>query len=86
MEFVVMEKKLHMWIKFVFLDKMEILGIEKRKVDKQGRLIIPPDWSDQLGESRDVLIVKGKGFLKIIPLKRGGLTSFFDSVDLRIEP
>ena len=64
---------------------MGIIGIEKRKVDKQGRLIIPPDWRDQLGESREVLVLKGEGFLKIIPLKKGDLTAFFDSVDLGID-
>ena len=58
-------------------------GVEVRKVDKQGRLIIPADWrKDELKDSDEVFIIKEKGFLKIVPKKRVNLRRFFDSVDL----
>ena len=60
-------------------------GVEVRKVDKQGRLIIPADWrKDELKDSDEVFIIKEEGFLKIIPKKRADLKKFFDSIDLGI--
>lgn len=58
-------------------------GVEIRKVDKQGRLIIPADWRRyELKDSNEVFVIKEKGFLKIVPKKRVDLRKFFDSVDL----
>ncbi len=69
-----------MWI------DMTTYGVEVRKVDKQGRLVLPTDWREsELGDSREVLVIKGRGYLKLIPKKRRDLTRFFDSVDLGVE-
>ncbi len=69
-----------MWI------DMAIYGVEVRKVDRQGRLVLPPDWREsELGDSREVLVIKGRGYLKLIPRRRRDLTRFFDSVDLGVE-
>jgi len=58
-------------------------GVEIRKVDKQGRLIIPKDWrKSELKDVQEVFILKEKGYLKIIPKKKVDLKKFFDSVDL----
>ena len=43
-------------------------GVEKKKVDEQGR--------------KEVFVIKGKGYLKIVPKKKVDLTKFFDSADL----
>ncbi len=60
-----------------------IFGIELKKVDEQGRLVIPSDWrAEELKETREVFIIKGKGYLKIVPKKKIDLTKFFDSADL----
>jgi bifunctional DNA-binding transcriptional regulator/antitoxin component of YhaV-PrlF toxin-antitoxin module len=51
-------------------------------VDEQGRIVLPLDWrTRELNESKDVIIIKGKGFLKIIPKKKIDITKFFDDLD-----
>ena len=61
-------------------------GVEIRKVDSQGRLILPADWREsEIGESRELYVVKRKGYLKIIPKKQVDLTINFDRVDLGVE-
>ncbi len=58
-------------------------GVEIKKVDKQGRLILPLDWrKEALKDTDDVFVIKEKGILKIIPKKKPDLTKYFDSVDL----
>ncbi|MEM1512892.1 MAG: hypothetical protein QXN15_10095 [Candidatus Jordarchaeales archaeon] len=62
-----------------------IHGVEVKKVDEQGRIVLPADWRQkELGESREVIVIKGEGVLKIIPKKRVDLTRFFDSIDLGV--
>jgi len=60
-----------------------IYGIERKKVDEQGRFVLPLDWrAEELKGSREVFVIKGKGYLKIVPRKKVDLTRFFDSADL----
>ncbi|RLG58318.1 MAG: AbrB/MazE/SpoVT family DNA-binding domain-containing protein [Candidatus Hydrothermarchaeota archaeon] len=60
-----------------------IYGIEIKKVDNQGRFILPSDWRiKELKNSKEVFVIKGKGYLKIIPKRKIDLTKFFDSIDL----
>ena len=43
-----------------------IYGIEKEKVDEQGRFVLPSDWrAEELKGSREVFVIKGKGYLKM---------------------
>lgn len=61
-------------------------GVEIKKVDAQGRLILPIDWREtELKESKDVYIIKQKGYLKIIPKRRVDLTLSFDKIDLGVD-
>ena len=58
-------------------------GVEVRRIDSQGRLILPADWREaEVGESRELFIVKRRGYLKIIPKRKVDLTKNFDKVDL----
>ncbi len=60
-----------------------IYGVEIKKVDNQGRFILPSDWRiKELKNSKEVFVIKGKGYLKIIPKRKIDLTKFFDSIDL----
>jgi len=64
---------------------MEV-GVEVKKVDSQGRLILPADWREsEVGESRELYVVKRKGYLKIVPKRRVDLTENFDKVDLGVD-
>ncbi|MFH2111950.1 MAG: AbrB family transcriptional regulator [Candidatus Bathyarchaeota archaeon] len=61
-------------------------GVEIKKVDSQGRIFLPANWRNrELQEERIVYILKREGYLKIIPKKRGDLTSLFDKLDLGVE-
>lgn len=63
-----------------------IYGVDLKKVDTQGRLILPTDWRKaEIGPSREVFVVKRKGFLKLIPKQSIDLTEDFDSIDLGVE-
>lgn len=64
---------------------MEI-GVDVRKVDSQGRLILPADWrKSEIAGAREVYVIKRKGSLKILPKRKVDLTALFDNVDLGVE-
>ncbi|NOZ77239.1 MAG: AbrB family transcriptional regulator [Euryarchaeota archaeon] len=61
-------------------------GIEVKKVDRQGRFVIPSDWRKrEMVDTDEVFLLKKKGFLKIIPKRKISLTKFFDKVDLDVD-
>ena len=61
-------------------------GVELKKVDEQGRFILPADWREaELNENREVYVIKRKGYLKLIPKRRVDLTECFDKVDLGVK-
>jgi bifunctional DNA-binding transcriptional regulator/antitoxin component of YhaV-PrlF toxin-antitoxin module len=62
------------------------IGVEVKKVDAQGRLILPADWRKaELSESKELYIIKRKGYLKIVPKRRVDLTENFDKIDLGVD-
>jgi hypothetical protein len=61
-------------------------GVEVKKMDTQGRLILPADWREsELGETKEVFVIKRKGYLKLVPKRQIDLTECFDQVDLGVE-
>jgi len=55
---------------------------ELRKVDSQGRIVLPQYWREkELKDSDEVIIMEEKGILKIIPQKKIDLTQFFDTLE-----
>jgi bifunctional DNA-binding transcriptional regulator/antitoxin component of YhaV-PrlF toxin-antitoxin module len=61
-------------------------GVEVKKVDAQGRIILPADWREaEVGESKELYMIKRKGYLKLVPKRRVDLTECFDKVDLGVE-
>jgi len=72
-------------ISYLWCISLEV-GVEVKKIDSQGRLILPVDWREsEVGENRELYIVKRKGYLKLIPKRRIDLTEDFDKVDLGVE-
>ena len=62
------------------------IGVEVRKVDSQGRLILPADWREsEISGRREVYVIKRRQYLKILPKRKVDLTEFFDSVDLGVK-
>ena len=65
---------------------LDYFGVEVKKVDAQGRLILPADWREsEIGGNKELYVIKRKGYLKLIPKKRIDLTQCFDKVDLRVQ-
>ena len=61
-------------------------GVEVKKLDSQGRIILPADWREtEVGETREVYVIKRKGYLKLVPKRRVDLTECFDKVDLSVD-
>ena len=61
-------------------------GVEVKKVDAQGRLILPADWREsEIGESKEIYVIKRKGYLKLIPKRHIDLTQCFDKADLGVQ-
>jgi len=53
------------------------MDVKVRKLDPQGRLLIPGDWRrEALGGSNEVVIMKFKDHIKVTPLIRRSLTEF----------
>ena len=59
-------------------------AIEVRKVDGQGRVLLPSEWRE-LGQAKEVIILSQGDHLKIVPKKKVDLTKFFDKVDLGVD-
>jgi len=58
------------------------INTEIRKVDSQGRIVLPRKWrKNELKGGNEVIIIEDKGILKIIPKKKIDLTQFFDSIE-----
>ena len=60
--------------------------VEIKKIDSQGRLILPWDWrEDQLRGISEVYVIKRRGYLKVLPKRTLDLRKFFDKADLGVE-
>lgn len=47
---------------------------------------MPLDWREaEIGESRELYVIKRKGYLKLVPKRRVDLTLYFDKVDLGVD-
>ncbi|KKM82333.1 hypothetical protein LCGC14_1320680 [marine sediment metagenome] len=58
------------------------INTEIRKVDSQGRIVLPLKWREkELKNEDEVIIIEDEGILKIIPKKKIDLTKFFDSLE-----
>ena len=61
-------------------------GFEVKKMDSHGRIILPADWREaKVEESREMYVIKRKGYLKLVPKRRVDLTEYFDKVDLGVK-
>jgi hypothetical protein len=60
--------------------------VELKKLDSQGRIILPVDWLEtEVDASREVYVIKRKGYLKVVPKRKIDLTKCFDKVDLSVK-
>ena len=58
------------------------MNTEIKKVDSQGRIVLPHKWREkELQDIDEVIIIEEEGILRIIPKKKIDLTQFFDSLE-----
>ena len=77
-------KSIQKWKSILLGGIME--NAELRKVDSQGRIVLPADWrASEIKHSNEVIVIKYKGYLKIIPKKNQNFASYFDSVEFENE-
>lgn len=60
------------------------MNVKVRKMDEQGRIVIPKKWRDEHSE-RDFVIKMEGDEIKMIPLKSTDLTEYFDSIEVDLE-
>jgi len=61
-------------------------NIELKKVDAQGRIVLPLEWRDaELKDNQEVLVIRENDVLRIVPKRRIDLTQFFDTLDFGID-
>lgn len=60
------------------------MGIKVRKMDEQGRIVVPKEWRDEHDERKFVIKMEGDE-MKMIPLKSNDLTKYFDSIEVELE-
>ena len=54
------------------------LNVYERKVDRQRRIAMPPDWN-----YAEVMVFEGENELKIVPKSREKLLKMIDSIPVR---
>jgi len=60
-------------------------GVILKKVDRQGRLVLPRDWLEsEVEPTRQVYILKRKGYLKVMAKRTVDLTEDFDKIDVGV--
>jgi len=58
------------------------MNTEIKKVDSQGRIVLPRNWREkELKNGDEVIIMEEEGILKIIAKKKVDLTQFFDKLE-----
>ncbi len=60
-------------------------NVEIRRVDSQGRLVLPRDWRmATLSKTKEVYIITHENYLRVIPKRKANIIELFDKVDLSI--
>ncbi len=54
-----------------------------KKVDRQGRIVLPKEWRDKWGDEVVVVVFEDK--IEILPRKRPELDRFFDIIEIEVK-
>lgn len=60
-------------------------SVEIKEIDRQGRIIIPKKWREELLKGDRVVLKMRDESIEILPLKSLNLTNFFDSVEVDLK-
>ena len=56
-----------------------------KSIDRQGRLVIPKEWRDQVLVGDKVIMLRREDSIEIKSFEGTDLTQYFDSVEMNIE-
>lgn len=57
--------------------------VEVKRVDNQGRLVLPKRWRDRWGD--EVVLIELEDRIEILPKREPNLSQFFDLIEMEIE-
>ncbi|ASJ08682.1 AbrB family transcriptional regulator [Thermococcus siculi] len=57
--------------------------VEVKRVDPQGRLVLPKSWREKWGN--EVIVVEFEDRIEILPRKRPRLSRFFDILEVELK-
>ena len=60
------------------------MSVAIKKLDGQGRIVVPKEWRDKHGGGKVVLSLE-EGKITITPLDEVDLTEYFDSIEVDVE-
>ncbi len=55
-----------------------------KKVDKQGRLVLPKEWRERVQTSSVILILRGDTII-LKPYRPPDITKYFDRIEVKLE-
>ncbi|MET1123868.1 MAG: AbrB/MazE/SpoVT family DNA-binding domain-containing protein [Archaeoglobaceae archaeon] len=56
--------------------------VEVRKIDSQGRIVLPKEWRDKWGD--EVILIRFEDRIEILPKRKPRLSQFFDVVEAEV--
>ena len=57
--------------------------VEVKKVDGQGRIVLPKDWRERWGN--EVILIEFEDRIELLPKRKPKLSRFFDIIEAEVE-
>jgi AbrB family looped-hinge helix DNA binding protein len=57
--------------------------VEVKKVDSQGRIVLPKEWRERWGS--EVILIEFEDKIEILPKRRPKLSQFFDIIEAEVK-
>ena len=59
------------------------MTVEVKKIDSQGRIVLPKDWRDRWGN--EVILVEFEDRIELLPRRKPRLSRFFDIIEAEVK-
>ena len=60
-----------------------VVVVEVKKVDSQGRIVLPKGWRERWGS--EVILIEFKDRIEILPKRKPRLSQFFDIIEAEVK-
>jgi len=57
--------------------------VEVKRIDNQGRLVLPKRWRDRWGD--EVILIELEDRIEVLPKRKPNLSQFFDLIEMEIK-